>query len=587
MIKRINPRGALLPVLMPVLMLAALLSLAGCGGGGGGAAATTSGTTQAMTTQPVSPPVVSLSATPTAATVGQVISLTWSVSNPTSTGCTASGAWSGTLATNGTQSVTAASAGTSDYTVTCSGVSTTTSVTVTAPVPAPTVTLALAPASITTAQSSQLTWSATNANSCTASGVWSGTRATSGTLAVASTTAGSYAYTLVCTGAGGSATGTATLTVSSVLSNSTTLVVDNGPSGAGGAINVPYVSVTVCSPGTSTCQTIDHVLVDTGSFGLRLMATSLNATLALPAVKTSAGAEVGECGKFVSGYTWGAVRQADVRIADENAAGMSVQVIGDTGANFATVPSDCSSAGSNIGTLSALGAKGILGIGLFKQDCGSACARSAISGAYYACVSGDCSPTTMPLAQQVSNPVASFATNNNGVLLVLPNVGTAGVTSISGSLIFGVGTQTNNAMSSETVYKANSSGNFNTTYKGRLYGASFIDSGSNGYFFNDSTQRSCSGSSGFYCPTSTQSLSAVNASYDNSSSGTVNFNIVNVNNLGGSVSAAQIGGTLGGSSTASLGSAFDWGLPFFYGRRVFVVIEGGSTAKGSGPYWAY
>src|SRR5205823_5524854 len=156
-----------------------------------------------------------------------------------------------------------------------------------------------------------------------------------------------------------------------------------------------------------------------------------------------------------------------------------VQVIGDTAANFASVPSTCSSAGSNIGTLDALGAKGILGIGLFKQDCGSACARAAVGGTYYACVAGDCSATAMPLAQQVSNPVASFATNNNGVLLVLPSVGTAGATSISGSLVFGVGTQANNAIASETVYAANNSGNFNTTYKGRLYSASFIDSGSN------------------------------------------------------------------------------------------------------------
>nr|WP_249193126.1 DUF3443 family protein [Burkholderia cenocepacia] len=36
------------------------------------------------------------------------------------------------------------------------------------------------------------------------------------------------------------------------------------------AQNVLYTSVTICMPGTSNCQTIDNVLVDTGSFGLRL-----------------------------------------------------------------------------------------------------------------------------------------------------------------------------------------------------------------------------------------------------------------------------------------------------------------------------
>ena len=374
---------------------------------------------------------------------------------------------------------------------------------------------------------------------------------------------------------------------SPVLSNSAPLVVDNGPSGLGGAINTPYVSVTVCRPGTSTCQTIDHVMVDTGSYGLRLLATSLDSSLALPAVQTSAGAAVGECGKFISGYTWGAVRQADVKIADESAPGLSVHVIGDSDANFASVPSSCSSAGTDIGSLSALGAKGVLGIGLFRQDCGSACARAAVSGNYYACTAGDCRATAMPLAQQVGNPVASFAVNNNGVLLVLPGVDTGGATSVSGSLIFGVGTQTNNAIGGETVYKANSGGDFSTTYKGRVYSASFIDSGSNGYFFNDSSLRSCGGSGDFYCPTATENLSAVNSSYDGSSSGTVSFSIVNLDNLADAISAAQVGGTLGSQSGTSQGNAFDWGLPFFYGRRVFVVFEDSATANGTGPYWAY
>ncbi|RZT09098.1 Protein of unknown function [Duganella sp. CF402] len=558
------------------------LALAACGGGSG--SSTTTSTTTSTEAMAMPTPVVSISASPTATTSGQVITLTWSVSNAPSSGCTASGAWSGTVASSGTQAVTAGEAGTANYTLTCGSASSTAVVTVATPPPSPSVSLTLAPANITTAQSTALSWSSANATSCSASGAWSGTKATSGAVTITPAATGSYTYSLACTGDGGTANGSAALSVTAALSNSTAILVDSGPSGVSGVINVPYVSVTVCRPGTSTCQTIDHVLLDTGSYGLRLLASQLSSTLALPAVATASGDDAGECGKFISGYTWGAVRQADVKIADEVASGISVQVIGDSGASYSSTPSSCSSAGSNLGTLSAIGAKGILGVGMFKQDCGTACANAAISGVYYACASGSCSASAMPLARQISNPVASFAVNNNGLLITMPSVGTAGLTSVSGTLVFGVNTQSNNTIAGETIFKANSSGDFSTTYKGKTYSASFIDSGSNGYFFTDSTIRQCSGGD-FYCPASTLSLTATNSAADGSASGTVDFNVVNLVSLASTITAAQVGGTVASSSAS--GNYVDWGMPFFYGRRVFVVMEDATVAGKAGPYWAY
>ena len=567
----------------------ALLALAldACGGGGSTpAAATTPPTTTGISDAAAATPVVSISATPTATTSGQVVTLSWSVSNPPAAGCAASGAWSGAVAPSGTLTVTAGAAGTADYTLTCGGASGTAAVAVSSPPPSPTVSLTLAPANISTAQTSVLSWSSANATGCVASGAWSGAKASAGAVTVASANAGNFTYSLTCSGDGGSASASAALSVTAARSNSTTISVDSGPAGVGGVINVPYVNVTVCRPGTASCQTIDHVLLDTGSYGLRLLASALDTSLALPAVKTPSGADAAECGKFISGYTWGAVRQADVKMADEVAAGISIQVIGDGGANYAATPASCSSAGNNLGSLAAMGAKGILGVGLFKQDCGSACAQAAIGGVYYACSGGACTASAMPLASQVGNPVAAFAVNNNGVLVTLPAVGTAGLTSVSGTLIFGVNTQANNTIAGEMVFKTDAGGDFSTTYKGKTYGSSFIDSGSNGYFFTDATIRTCSGGD-FFCPAAPLALSATNTAADGSASDTVAFNVVNLVQLASTVRAAQVGGTLTGTASAGNSDYFDWGLPFFYGRRVFVVMEGATVNGKTGPLWAY
>ena len=176
-----------------------------CTGPGGNAS-------QSATVTVVPPPAVSLTATPASISSGSSSTLNWSSSNATS--CTASGAWSGPQALNGSVSTGALTTNTT-YTLTCTGTggSATQSATVAvSALPPPTLTLSASPGSVTSGSTSTLTWSSANATACTASGAWSGNQPTSGTFTTQALTATS-SYNLTCTGAGGSATQSAVIAV--------------------------------------------------------------------------------------------------------------------------------------------------------------------------------------------------------------------------------------------------------------------------------------------------------------------------------------------------------------------------------------
>jgi hypothetical protein len=195
--------------------------------------------------------------------------------------------------------------------------------------------------------------------------------------------------------------------------------------------------------------------------------------------------------------------------------------------------------------------------------------------------------TAQSQAQQVQNPVALFASDNNGVIVELPAVSGAEA-SVSGSLVFGIGTQSNNVLGSAKVYTTDQNLSFTTTFNNLSYPGSFIDSGSNGYFFQDSKIPTCTVNPGFYCPGSTENLSAINQG-SNGASGTVNFKVGNADNLFSNpndFALGDLGGPLVGSSSSSQ-NFFDWGLPFFFGRNVYTAIVGANTTGGPGPYWAY
>lgn len=406
-------------------------------------------------------------------------------------------------------------------------------------------------------------------------------------LILAFSLTGALAATVGCSGSnsssGGGGVGLGPLT-----SNVQPITVNTGPA-AGPPLNAPYIdgaftSVTICVPGSaSSCQTISGVLVDTGSSGLRLLSSAV--TIPLPP-QTVSGNPIAECLDFADGsFTWGTVATADVQLAGEKASSLPIQVIG--GANAPNIPNTCSNSGMAEDDLLGLGANGILGVGNFAQDCGTACTVSGPSnpGMYYVCPATGCQITTESLSSQLQNPVSLFPTDNNGVIIQLPSV-TGAETSVSGSLIFGIGTQSNNALGSATVYTFDPvSGNFTTVYHGVTYtDASFLDSGSNGIYFLDTNTTGfpvCADATFWYCPSSTQNLSATNQGA-NGATGSVDFVVGNADTLTTNAADAVVNGLAGPNS-----GLFDWGLPFFFGRSVFTAIEGKTTPGGTGPYWAF
>ncbi len=236
------------------------------------------------------------------------------------------------------------------------------------------------------------------------------------------------------------------------------VILDAGPAN-GPNFNTAFVTVTVCIPG-GACQSIDHVEVDTGSTGLRLLHASAGGelTLNLPPATVPGGMTLAECLQFADGSSFGPIGYADITMptSGKTATNVSVQVIGAPGY---TVPSGASGCpGTPENNVAAFGANGILGVGPFVQDCGTACADTINfpDGWYYTCNTtvnpATCAAASATLAQQLLNPVSLFSTDNNGVIVELPEPAVGGATSLSGgALVFGIGTQANNGLGSATV----------------------------------------------------------------------------------------------------------------------------------------
>jgi hypothetical protein len=381
--------------------------------------------------------------------------------------------------------------------------------------------------------------------------------------------------------------------------------------------NILYATVKVCHP-NGACVDIDHVQIDTGSVGLRVLASKVKSLNLQPVqispnpVTSPTGPALNayECYPFVIGGLWGANAYAVVGLGRQSTSLIPVQLIEDDANAALQAPANCKAAADNtiLSSAGALGSNGILGIGSTNIDCGQTCIYGDYTGTfvqYYGCPPGaastaSCSTTAgVTVDLQMANPISAMTNRNyrGGLVMAMPAVTGLGAASANGELIFGVDTVDANAVLAAAAVGTSLSNNtrpvnarqvllgvdsnnmdayLNVTTRvtqggtAQTFASSYLDTGTNGLFFTDPSIPRCLNSS-WYCPQTTLTLNAVLSDGGSTTLNAVDvpFQVGNAEALF-STSNTAFASMSGAAPTGS--TAFAWGMPFFYGKRVYLSI---------------
>lgn len=368
------------------------------------------------------------------------------------------------------------------------------------------------------------------------------------------------------------------------------------------------------------------LIVDTGSSGVRILSQALG-SVSFPSIQSSGGA-LAECVQFGTYTSWGSVNTASVTMGGEPAVTVPIQII-DASFGSSSPPSPCNAMQADSNSLG--GASGLLGIAPFQSDTGF---PGGVN--YFTCQNQTCAPANSPSqAQTVQNPAFLLPTDNNGVFVRMSPISPRGASQGVGDVIFGIGTNLSNTpqvVSNGNPYNtvASSSLQFDTFLynppflPGNIYGQPFftsaIDTGSNQLFFDDSKIPQCALPCPFgnalqcisynehpvmeYCPTTPQCFGFF------CSTTLTNPSFVGLDATVGPCNSStscpqtpidfQVGDGLAFESSGDIafndlgapipfccdgGSTFLWGLPFFFGKSVFIAY--GNTPFGSAPMWGF
>jgi len=173
------------------------MALSACTGSSGGTSSVDDGSVNTPA------PTLSLSTSASTVAAGDTVTLTWSTTD--ADGCQASGGWSGLRSASGTESVGPIQQN-SSFTLSCAGPGGGTVQSVAVQIMGNDVNVDLSAAAeyVVLGGTTTLTWNASNASGCVASGAWSGDRSTSGSEVVGPLDSDAT-YQISCDGTTGSA----------------------------------------------------------------------------------------------------------------------------------------------------------------------------------------------------------------------------------------------------------------------------------------------------------------------------------------------------------------------------------------------
>ncbi|TGP42503.1 DUF3443 family protein [bacterium M00.F.Ca.ET.228.01.1.1] len=340
--------------------------------------------------------------------------------------------------------------------------------------------------------------------------------------------------------------------------------------------NRALVSVTVCVPGTSLCETVDNVMVDTGSVGLRLQRSALKHPERFAAMAGPDAHALAECYRFVSSAAWGIVTRVDLRLAAIQASSIPIQIVDESNASYGDHPrpDTClkSSKPTSNGTL------GIAAVSL--NDCKDPCFISLKTPRYYQCTVDGCTPVARAVAAnfRVVHPIAALPWDNNGYVLDVQPVPESGATAARRTLTLGIGTQQNNVLDVTNVVDLAPNGTFTTVWNGQSYPASYFDTGTEEYYFATAPvgAQECGS---HWCATPEAEFSATLKGQTTDATAKLR--------VGDSATLVRSG--KGAFRNVAIVAHRDsravvWGMPFFIGRKVFVKLNDGSGGSGNAYY---